>query len=105
MLFCGDHPRTSTAVFFSMMWGLGAGGVFTRCFGLRPREGPMAGPLGNAPRGGLGGRKRGEGGRGRADGNEGGHSGSRICLVFTGLIKVCQILDWQCRNALSCLKP
>ena len=48
----------------------------------------MAGPLGNAPRGGLGGRKRGEGGRGRADGNEGGHSGSRICLVlfFTVLL-------------------
>ena len=35
----------------------------------------MAGPLGNAPRGGLGGRKRGEGGRGRADGNEGGAFG------------------------------
>ena len=54
------------------VWGPG---VFTRCFGLRPREGPMAGPLGNAPRGGLGGRKRGEGGRGRADGNEGGAFG------------------------------
>ena len=64
--------------------GLGAGGVFTRCFGLRPREGPMAGPLGNAPERGPGGRKRG----GRADGNEGGHSGSRICLVlfFTVLL-------------------
>ena len=47
--------------------GLGAGGVFIRCFGLRPREGPMAGPLGNAPEGGLGGRKRGEGGSGRAE--------------------------------------
>ena len=33
--------------------GLGAGGVFIRCFGLRPREGPMAGPLGNAAEGGL----------------------------------------------------
>ena len=35
--------------------GLGAWGVFTRCFGLQPREGPMAGPR--------------------------GHSDSRICLV------------------------
>ena len=44
MLFCGDHPRTSRAVFFSMMWGLGAGGVFTRCFGLRAREGLWQAP-------------------------------------------------------------
>jgi hypothetical protein len=65
MLFCGEHPRTSPAVFFSMMWGLGAGGVFTRCFGLRPREGPMAGPLGNAARrvcvGGRNGKEEGGG--------------------------------------------
>ena len=46
----------------------------------------MAGPLGNAPEWGLGGRKRGEGGRGRADGNEGGHSGSAFVLfAFLGL--------------------
>ena len=36
---------------------LGAGGVFTRCLGLRPRDCPMAGPLGNAPDGGPGGRE------------------------------------------------
>ena len=46
--------------------GLGAGGVFTRCFGLGPGEGPMAGPLGNAPEGAgtEGGRVRTGGGRG-----------------------------------------
>lgn len=36
---------------------LGAGGVFTRCLGLRPRDCPMAGPLGNAPEGGPGGER------------------------------------------------
>ena len=95
------------------VWGPG---VFTRCFGLRPREGPMAGPLGNAPRGGLGGRKRGEGGRGRADGNEGGHSGSRICLVYglkpapNGLTRKCVLCIFvpnstTHRLRLGCLLP
>jgi hypothetical protein len=73
---------------------LGTGDLFTRCFGLRPREGPMAGPLGNAARRGLGARKKGEGGRGRADGNEGGgHSGSRIYLVLFS-----QNLDYNFKN-------
>ena len=83
-----DNPTgPTTSVFFPnaegsrlTVGGLGAGGVFTRCFGLRPRDCPMAGPLEDAPEGGPGGER--------------GDSGSRICLVFTGLIKVCQILDW-----------
>ena len=41
---------------------LGAGNLFTRCLGLRPREGPMARPLANAARKGLGRRKKEEGG-------------------------------------------
>ena len=54
--------------------GLGAGGVFTRCFGPRPREDSMAGPLGNGAEGGPGGEegrrgaeagRGGDGGRGR----------------------------------------
>ena len=40
--------------------GLGAGGVFTRCFGPRSREDSMAGPLGNGAEGGPGGKKGGE---------------------------------------------
>ena len=42
--------------------GLGAGGVFTRCFGLQPREGPMAGPLGKRGRGGRVGENGGRAG-------------------------------------------
>ena len=39
--------------------GLGAGGVFTRCFGPRSREDSMAGPLGNCAEGGPGGEEGG----------------------------------------------
>ena len=39
--------------------GLGAGGVFTRCFGPRSREDSMAGPLGNGAEGGPGGEEGG----------------------------------------------
>ena len=67
--------------------GLGAGGVFTRCFGPRPREDSMAGPLGNGAEGGPGGGKKGEGCRRGSKGGEGGwgwqgHSGSRIVLFL-----------------------
>ena len=58
--------------------GLGAGGMFTRCFGPRPREGSMAGPLGNGAEGVRGGGKKGggvpkgvQGGR-RGEGGGGG---------------------------------
>ena len=70
--------------------GLGAGGMFTRCFGPRPREGSMAGPLGNGAEGVRGGGEEGgrgaEGGPGGETGGGGwgwrGHSGSRIVLFF-----------------------
>ena len=39
--------------------GLGAGGVFTRCFGPRSREDSMVGPLGNGAEGGPGGEEGG----------------------------------------------
>ena len=57
--------------------GLGAGGVFTRCFGPRSREDSMAGPLGNGAEGGPGGEEGGgvpkgvQGGRGGGGGGKG----------------------------------
>ena len=54
--------------------GLGAGGVFTGCFGPRPREDSMAGPLGNGAEGGPGGGKK---GGGVPKGSKGGKDGGR----------------------------
>ena len=51
--------------------GLGAGGVFTRCFGPRSREDSMAGPLGNGAEGGPGGEE----GRRGAEAGRGGRRG------------------------------
>ena len=69
--FFPNAERRGSEGFLFNCGGLGAGGVFTRCFGLGPGEGPMAGPLGNAP----------EGGEQRAGGERGAGS-SRICLVL-----------------------
>ena len=53
--------------------GLGAGGVFTRCFGPRSREDSMAGPLGKGAEGGpVGGEEEGRGAEGGPGGERGG---------------------------------
>ena len=58
--------------------GLGAGGVFTRCFGPRSREDSMAGPLGNGAEGGPGGEE----GGGVPKGVQGGRGGVGVARAF-----------------------
>ena len=75
--------------------GLGAGGVFTRCFGLRPREGPMAGPLGNGAEGGPGGGRGGEGG-----GGGGGIRVRGLSCFFAKNTSPCTSLQRPCKRKL-----
>ena len=78
----GHFSRMRSEGFPFNCGGLGAGGVFTRCFGPRSREDSMAGPLGNGAEGGPGAGRRVGGGWGWR-----GHSGSRIVLFFNGCVK------------------